>query len=186
MKRAVSYALMGVVVVVALMVGVLDQGEARTAEDRLEDVARTVRCPACRSQSAWDSQAPTAVAVRQDIRPADRRRAERRRDPHLLRGPATARRSSSPRRRAVSARWCGSSPWWWWWPAAWASSSPSDDGRRGNEHEQGAARVFTSSPSPTSTPSTPRCTSPTRTTPASAAPTTSAASPPSTAPKAAR
>jgi cytochrome c-type biogenesis protein CcmH len=66
-KRAVSYGLMAAVIILALGVGTLDAGAARTPEERIEDIARTVRCPACRSQSSWDSQAPTAIAVRTEI-----------------------------------------------------------------------------------------------------------------------
>ena len=67
MKRAVSYGLMAVVVVVALAVGTLDAGAARTTEEQVQDIASTIRCPQCRSQSAADSDAPTAQAVRQEI-----------------------------------------------------------------------------------------------------------------------
>ena len=67
MKRTVSYVLMALVAAVALAFGTLDEGSARTVEDRVEDIASTVRCPQCRSQSAADSDAPTAQAVRVEI-----------------------------------------------------------------------------------------------------------------------
>ena len=53
MKRAVSYALMGVVIVAALAIGTLDSGEARTVEEQVQDIASTIRCPACRSFGTW-------------------------------------------------------------------------------------------------------------------------------------
>ena len=67
MTRALSYGLMAVVVVIALAIGTLDAGEARDVEDRVQSIARTIRCPQCRSQSAADSDAPTAQAVRVEI-----------------------------------------------------------------------------------------------------------------------
>ena len=65
--RRASYVLMAVAVVVALAIGTFDRGEARTPEERMRDIASTIRCPACRSQSAADSDAPTAQAVRVEI-----------------------------------------------------------------------------------------------------------------------
>ena len=67
MRRSLSYAAMAIAVVVALAVGTVDRGEARNAEERMRDIAGTIRCPACRSQSAADSDAPTAQAVRVEI-----------------------------------------------------------------------------------------------------------------------
>lgn len=67
MKRSLSYAVMAAAVLVALTVGTLDRGEARTPEERMRDVASTIRCPQCRSQSAADSDASTAQAVRVEI-----------------------------------------------------------------------------------------------------------------------
>jgi cytochrome c-type biogenesis protein CcmH len=66
-KRTISYVAMALVAVGALAVGTLDEGSARTVEDRVEAIASTVRCPQCRSQSAADSDAPTAQAVRVEI-----------------------------------------------------------------------------------------------------------------------
>lgn len=67
MRRAFSYVAMAVVASAALAIGVLDEGSARTVEERVQDVASTIRCPQCRSQSAADSDAPTAQAVRVEI-----------------------------------------------------------------------------------------------------------------------
>lgn len=67
MKRAISYALMGTVAAVALAVGGFDEREDRSAEARVQAVASTIRCPQCRSQSAADSDASTAQAVRVEI-----------------------------------------------------------------------------------------------------------------------
>jgi cytochrome c-type biogenesis protein CcmH len=67
MTRSLSYVAMAVVAAVALTIGVLDDGSARTVEDRVHDVASTVRCPQCVSQSAADSDTATAQAIRREI-----------------------------------------------------------------------------------------------------------------------
>ena len=67
MKRTLSYGLMAVAIVAALAFGTIDQRDDRTTEERMQDVASTIRCPQCRSQSAADSDASTAQAVRVEI-----------------------------------------------------------------------------------------------------------------------
>lgn len=67
MTRALSYAAMAVALVIALAVGVLDDDGPSSAEDRVNALAASIRCPQCRSQSAADSDAPTAQAVREEI-----------------------------------------------------------------------------------------------------------------------
>jgi cytochrome c-type biogenesis protein CcmH/NrfF len=79
--RRLSYLVLAVVTAGALLIGTLDEGPARATEDRVEDIAGTIRCPQCRGQSAADSDASSARAVRAEI-------AER-----LDAPPATARRS---------------------------------------------------------------------------------------------
>ena len=66
-RRGASYALMAVAVVVALTIGTLDRGEARTAEERVHDIAGTIRCPACSGQSVASSDASSAQAIRREI-----------------------------------------------------------------------------------------------------------------------
>jgi len=65
--RRISWAVLAVVAVGALAFGTVDDRPARATEDRVEQIARTIRCPQCRSQSAADSDAPTAQAVRAEI-----------------------------------------------------------------------------------------------------------------------
>jgi cytochrome c-type biogenesis protein CcmH len=67
MIRALSYAAMGVALVIALAVGVLDGDGARSEEDRVNALAASIRCPQCRSQSAADSDVSAARAVRDEI-----------------------------------------------------------------------------------------------------------------------
>lgn len=61
-------AWLGVVVVaaVALFVGTTDRTDLSPAE-RVDHIAGTVRCPACRGESARDSNAPAAANVRAEI-----------------------------------------------------------------------------------------------------------------------
>ena len=67
MIRRLSWVTLGIVALVALVVGTVDEGPARATEDRVQAIAATIRCPQCRSQSAADSDASTAQAVRTEI-----------------------------------------------------------------------------------------------------------------------
>ena len=62
-----SWAALLVAAAATLAFGTVDDGPARATEDRVEDIASTIRCPQCRSQSAADSDASTAQAVRDEI-----------------------------------------------------------------------------------------------------------------------
>jgi cytochrome c-type biogenesis protein CcmH len=66
-SRTLSYVALALVVAAALVVGVVDRGEARTVEERVHDIASTIRCPACRGQSAAGSDAASAQAIRVEI-----------------------------------------------------------------------------------------------------------------------
>ena len=66
MRRA-SWAALLVIAVVALAYGTVDDGPTRATEDTVQAIAATIRCPQCRSQSAADSDASTAKAVRDEI-----------------------------------------------------------------------------------------------------------------------
>ena len=68
MRRWASWAVMAVVLVVALSVGVTEDRPPRTENDRVEAIASEVRCPTCESLSAAESDAPAAQAVRDEIR----------------------------------------------------------------------------------------------------------------------
>ena len=62
------YAALAVVAAVALTVGVTGRRGARTEDDRVRQIASTVRCPTCRGLSAAESDAKAAQAVREEIR----------------------------------------------------------------------------------------------------------------------
>jgi cytochrome c-type biogenesis protein CcmH len=66
-RRTLSYLAMALVAAVALAVGVVDQRDERTTEERMQDVAATIRCPACGGQSAAGSDTAAAQAVRREI-----------------------------------------------------------------------------------------------------------------------
>jgi cytochrome c-type biogenesis protein CcmH/NrfF len=65
--RKLSWAGVLLVAVAALVFGTVDDGPARATEDQVQQIAATIRCPQCRSQSAADSDAATAQAVREEI-----------------------------------------------------------------------------------------------------------------------
>ncbi|MBW8827586.1 MAG: cytochrome c-type biogenesis protein CcmH [Acidobacteria bacterium] len=55
-----------VVALIALVIGTTDRSNPSAAE-RVDHIAATVRCPACRGESARDSNAPAAANVRAEI-----------------------------------------------------------------------------------------------------------------------
>jgi cytochrome c-type biogenesis protein CcmH len=68
--RTLSYVAMAVVALTVLVVGALDQAGARTEDERVQAISRTIQCPACSGQSVAGSNASSAQAIRAEI--ADR------------------------------------------------------------------------------------------------------------------
>lgn len=62
-----AWAGIALVVVVALFVGASGDAGPRSNAERARDLAETIKCPTCRSQSAADSDAVAARAVRTEI-----------------------------------------------------------------------------------------------------------------------
>ncbi|CAN5155054.1 hypothetical protein BH18ACT4_BH18ACT4_06470 [soil metagenome] len=62
-----SWLAMAVVAVVALGIGTFTSGGPSTPEARAAELAGTIKCPTCRSQSAADSDAPASLAIRAEI-----------------------------------------------------------------------------------------------------------------------
>lgn len=54
-------------VIVALVRAGVSEGPPRTAEERVRDIASTIKCPTCRSQSVAGSDSAAARAIRGDI-----------------------------------------------------------------------------------------------------------------------
>ena len=66
-----SWVAMVVVALLALGVGLfVNEAPARSTEERTTDLAESVKCPTCRSQSVAESEAPIAREIRGEI--ADR------------------------------------------------------------------------------------------------------------------
>jgi cytochrome c-type biogenesis protein CcmH/NrfF len=68
--RTLSYVAMALVALTVLLVGALDQAGARTEDERVQAISRTIQCPACSGQSVAGSNASSAQAIRAEI--ADR------------------------------------------------------------------------------------------------------------------
>jgi cytochrome c-type biogenesis protein CcmH len=57
----------GALVVVALVRAGVSDGPPRTTEERVHDIASTIKCPTCRSQSVASSESAAARAIRTEI-----------------------------------------------------------------------------------------------------------------------
>lgn len=66
-RRWLPWVVMAVVLAVALVIGSGTRSGSETVSQRVDRIARDVRCPSCSGQSVAESDAPTAVAVRQLI-----------------------------------------------------------------------------------------------------------------------
>ena len=64
------YVVMGVILIVCLAIAAGRSAGPETAEDRINAVAETIKCPTCQGESVADSNAPSSRQIRDDI--ADR------------------------------------------------------------------------------------------------------------------
>jgi cytochrome c-type biogenesis protein CcmH len=64
--RRLAWLALGVVLLVALAIGVTDR-QPRTADERARAIGEQVMCPACSGERVADSQAPVAVNIRKQI-----------------------------------------------------------------------------------------------------------------------
>ena len=62
--RVFGWLAMAAVLVVALAVGVADDGGPRTPEERARNLAETIACPACDGQSVAESDAAASRGIR--------------------------------------------------------------------------------------------------------------------------
>ena len=60
----IGWLAMAAVLVVALAVGVVDDGGPRTPEERARNLAETIACPACDGQSVAESDAAASRGIR--------------------------------------------------------------------------------------------------------------------------
>ena len=65
--RWLPWLLMAAVLSGALVVGSRGESGPPSANDRVRNIAASVRCPTCQGQSVLESDAPTARAIRTDI-----------------------------------------------------------------------------------------------------------------------
>lgn len=66
-RLELSWSLLAIVAVAALVFGTLDDSGPRTNSDRVYDLARTINCPQCQGQSVAESDVAIAREIRADI-----------------------------------------------------------------------------------------------------------------------
>lgn len=66
--RWLSWVLMAIVAVAALIIGATADGGSRSDGERVSELAATIRCPQCRGQSVAESNVAIAREIRGDIR----------------------------------------------------------------------------------------------------------------------
>lgn len=68
MRRALPWAVMGILLVGALAVGAQGSTDGRTVDGRVRNIAAEVRCPTCEGLSVGESDAPASRTIRDEIR----------------------------------------------------------------------------------------------------------------------
>ncbi|HVL05707.1 MAG TPA: cytochrome c-type biogenesis protein CcmH, partial [Acidimicrobiales bacterium] len=68
MSRRLSWGLLALVLVGALAVGSQGKPGPPTEDQRVERISSVLRCPTCRGLSAAQSDAPSAEAIRDEVR----------------------------------------------------------------------------------------------------------------------
>ncbi|MDP1806738.1 MAG: cytochrome c-type biogenesis protein CcmH, partial [Acidimicrobiales bacterium] len=67
-SRRLTWGLLALVLVGALAVGSRGESGPPTEDQRVERISAVVRCPTCRGLSAAQSDAPSAEAIRDEVR----------------------------------------------------------------------------------------------------------------------
>jgi len=62
-----GWLLMAVVLAAFLTIGATRAGGARSNEERVDAIAKTIKCPVCRSESVFDSRADASQNIRDEI-----------------------------------------------------------------------------------------------------------------------
>jgi cytochrome c-type biogenesis protein CcmH/NrfF len=62
-----AWVAIGTIAVIALAIGVVRGGGPSTQAERVDAIARTIKCPPCAGESVYESRHPTARAIRTDI-----------------------------------------------------------------------------------------------------------------------
>ena len=68
MSRRLNWGVLALVLVAALAVGARGRSGPPTDDQRVERISSVVRCPTCRGLSAAQSDAPSAEAIRDEVR----------------------------------------------------------------------------------------------------------------------
>lgn len=68
MSRRLAWGLLGMVLVGALAIGAQGGTGPPTEDQRVKRITQVVRCPTCRGLSAAQSDAPAALAIRDEVR----------------------------------------------------------------------------------------------------------------------
>lgn len=68
MSRRLAWGLLALVLVGALAVGSRGESGPATEDQRVQRIASVMRCPTCRGLSAAQSDAPSAEAIRDEVR----------------------------------------------------------------------------------------------------------------------
>ena len=68
MSRRLTWGLLAIVLAGALAIGSRGESGPPTEDQRVERIASVVRCPTCRGLSAAQSDAPSAEAIRDEVR----------------------------------------------------------------------------------------------------------------------
>jgi len=66
-RRWLPWVTLAVVVVTCLSVAAFGSRSAPTAQDRVNDIARTIKCPQCAGESVAESNAPSAREIKIEI-----------------------------------------------------------------------------------------------------------------------
>ena len=67
LKRWPGWLLMAVVLAAFLTIGATRAGGARSNAERVDAIAKTIKCPICRSESVYDSKAQASQNIRDEI-----------------------------------------------------------------------------------------------------------------------
>ena len=67
LKRWPGWLLLAVVLAAFLTVGMTRADGPRTNAERVESIAKTIKCPVCRSESVFDSKADASQNIRDEI-----------------------------------------------------------------------------------------------------------------------
>jgi cytochrome c-type biogenesis protein CcmH len=68
MSKRLNWGLLALVLVASLAVGAQGESGPPTEDQRVDRISSVVRCPTCRGLSAAQSDAPSAEAIREEVR----------------------------------------------------------------------------------------------------------------------